>query len=249
MTVLLVDAGNSRLKWATLSARERGPAHALTHGGQWSPAKLSEVLAGVPPPGRVLIGAVAGPEAEAALARACTGLWACPVDFVRAAARAAGVANGYERPEQLGVDRWLALIAAHADHAGAACIADCGTAVTVDVIDADGRHLGGMILPGVQTMSDCVLARTRVPACAPEVAVSPFGRRTAEALGAGGLNAVAGAIERSLAAAREALGLSPRLLLAGGDARNVASALCVRAELRPDLVIEGLAVLALETDS
>lgn len=249
MTVLLVDAGNSRLKWAVLARGARGPTQALAHGGDWSPARLSEVLADGPPPARVLIGAVAGPAAESALARVFAERWACPVDFVRATARAAGVANGYERWEQLGVDRWLALIAAHADHAGATCIADCGTAVTVDVIDRDGRHLGGMILPGVRMMSDCVLARTCVPACALEVVGSPFGRSTAVALGAGGLNAVAGAIERTLVAAREALGLTPRLLLAGGDARDVASALCVHAEMRPDLVIEGLAVLALEADS
>ena len=248
MTVLLVDAGNSRLKWAVLAGGKLGPVHAVAHQGGWSPARWSEALAGMPPPTRVLIGAVAGPEAEAALAHGCAERWACPVDFVRATAAAAGVVNGYEQPEQLGVDRWLALIAAHADHAGAACIADCGTAVTVDVIDGDGRHLGGMILPGVVAMSDCVLARTRISACAPEMAVSPFGRRTPQALGAGGLNAVAGAIERSLAAARVALGLSPRLLLAGGDAQAVAGALHATAELRPDLVIEGLAILALESD-
>ena len=249
MSILLVDIGNSRLKWATLANGVLGSRHATAHASQWTPARIASMFRGMTRPGRVLVACVAGVDAESAVATHALDRWGCAAEFVRATACAAGVTNGYERPEQLGVDRWLALIAAHADHAGAACIADCGTAVTVDTVDAAGRHLGGMILPGVAAMSECVLARTHIPVGDIETTDTVFGRRTAEALAGGGLNAVAGAIERSLAAARDALGTMPRLLLAGGDSDRVAAALGVSSQMRRDLVIEGLAVLAMDANS
>lgn len=249
MTVLLVDVGNTRIKWAALAAAVLGPRGAAVHDRCWAADKIGPVFDAVPRPSRALVASVAGADSEDAIARLVTERWGCAVDFVRSTRAACGVTNGYERPEQLGVDRWLALIAAHADHAGATCVADCGTAVTVDIIDAAGHHRGGVILPGIRAMGQCVLAHTRIPACSVEETGRPFGRRTGEALGAGGFSAVAGAVARSLDAARELLGTAPRLLLAGGDAARVAAGLGVPSELRPDLVIEGLAALAKETEA
>ena len=249
MAALLVDIGNTRLKWAILDADGLGPVRAAVHGHEWTPGRLVELWGGMAAPPRVFVASVAGTAAVEAVAQFARERWACETAVVHAAARAGGVTNGYARPEQLGVDRWLALIAAHADHAGATCVADCGTAVTVDVVDAAGRHLGGMILPGIRSMGECVLSRTRIPDCEATETERAFGRHTAEAIAAGGLNAVVGAIARALDAAHDLLGVEPRLVLAGGDAARVAAAVGRRTELRPDLVIEGLAVLARDIDA
>jgi type III pantothenate kinase len=159
------------------------------------------------------------------------------------------VTNGYRSPAQLGVDRWLALLAAHADGRGDACVVDCGTAVTIDLVDAAGRHHGGLILPGLRAMREYLLERTRIPPFDKAAPRAVLGRATPEAVANGALLAVVGAVRETLALAHSLFGRPPRLLVAGGDGPLFAAALGETAELRPDLVLEGLAVLARHDDS
>ena len=243
-TALLVDLGNSRLKWAVLANGAIGAATAAAHAGADIGPGVLSAWERLPPPARVLVGSVAGVGRDDQLRALCQRLWACEPRFVRAGARAAGVVSGYLSPEQLGVDRWLGLLAAHADGRGAACVVDCGTAVTIDVIDDVGRHRGGLILPGLQLMRDALLARTRIP---PITAPQPrlaLGRDTGAAVVNGALVAVVGAVRETLARASGLGDTAVRLVVAGGDAAALAAALDEPVELRPHLVLEGLAVLA-----
>jgi type III pantothenate kinase len=242
--VLLVDLGNTRAKWALLVEGVRGPATAMLH----APAGVGEALrsawAELPRPAEVLVGSVAGAERNQALGTLCQALWDREPRFVAAEARAAGVSNGYEVPGQLGIDRWLALLAARADGRGPACVLDCGTAVTIDLIDGAGRHQGGLILPGLSLMRECLLARTRIPPVATPAARPELGRGTGAAMANGALLAVLGAVRETLArAATGGLGAA-RLVVTGGDGAAVVASWDAPAELRPDLVLEGLAVVA-----
>jgi type III pantothenate kinase len=242
--VLLVDAGNTRVKWALLAQGVLSPARAVVHAQVGLANSVRPAWAELARPQRVLVGSVAGAERDAEVRALCRELWACEPVFAMAQARAAGVTSGYDSPGQLGVDRWLALLAVHADRRGSTCVVDCGTAVTIDLIDAAGLHRGGLILPGLQLMQECLLAGTRIPAVRPLPARPEPGRETAAAIANGALLAAAGAVRETLAHARGTLGALPRLVIAGGDAGTLAAALEGPAELRPDLVLEGLAVLA-----
>lgn len=241
---LLVDLGNTRVKWALLRDGALGPASAVVHAGVGIAAALRPSWGALPRPGRVLVGSVAGTARDDELRRLCRELWACEPELVAAVAQAAGVTSGYDSPDRLGVDRWLALLAAHADRRGAACVVDCGTAVTIDLLDAAGRHRGGLILPGLGLMRDCLLSRTRIPPVAPPQARADLGRDTGAAIANGALLAIAGAVRETLARATDPCGSIPRLVVAGGDAAALAALFGATAELRPDLVLEGLAVLA-----
>jgi type III pantothenate kinase len=257
--MLLVDLGNSRIKWVRLAGRGLLPMHAAEHG-RWRSEDFRQALfprargpaSAASPRRRVPVLAVCVAPAVvrqrfAAAVRAATG--ASP-RFVRSERATAGVRNGYRDVWRLGADRWVALIGArHCLPGRALCIADVGTATTIDLLDADGRHRGGVILPGPRLMVDSLLHGTggiRRRAAGPRRVASPFARDTAAALQGGALYATAGAIDRFVReASRVAAGSEVALLLTGGGAAAVARHLETRHRLVPDLVLRGLAALAL----
>jgi type III pantothenate kinase len=260
VTVLLVDLGNTRIKWARLGASGPGRMRAAAHRG-WRRADFVRALfpaASAARAGRalrrspveVVAVSVAAPALErrfTAAVRAATG--AAP-RFCRSERAAGGVRNGYRDTWRLGADRWVALLGARAS-AGhrAVCVVDIGTATTIDLIDASGRHRGGAILPGPDLMIAALLRdtggiRRRAQQAGGTGATGSFARDTAAALRAGAVLATAGAIERAWRDAGRELGGRPQLLLTGGAAAAISAQLGLRHSLWPDLVLRGLAVLA-----
>ncbi len=254
MSVLLVDLGNTRIKWARLGARGVGRQRAAAHAG-WSSADFSRALfgaAGGRSPGRitqVVAVSVAAPATRRAFAAAVRAATGHPPRFCKSAPQAAGVRNGYRDVWRLGADRWVALVGARAVVGPrAVLVADIGTATTLDLLDAAGRHRGGAIVPGPQLMIDALLRDTggirRRAAAGALRGRRLFARDTAAALAAGALHATAGAIDRAVHQARAELGAGAVVLLTGGAAASVAPLLRTRARLVPDLVLRGLAALA-----
>ncbi len=257
MTTLLVDLGNTRIKWARLGPDGPGRMHAAVHDG-WRTADFRRALFGADGGGvdrgvaavRVLAVSVAAPALRrrfSAAVRAATGR---APRFCRSERQAAGVANGYREVWRLGSDRWVALIGARRCEPGrAVCVVDVGTATTIDLLGADGRHHGGAILPGPELMIDALLRDTggiRRRARGQARAGSMFARDTRSALAAGAVHATAAAIERALRQARDRPGMSrARLLLTGGGAARIARELAAAHRRVPDLVLQGLAALAL----
>lgn len=241
---LLFDAGNTRLKWGLYQDGHIGRSGSVTHDALRDtgyaalltklPRKVSQVLACN----------VAGASFATRLC-AAVGLH-CDADirFVHPEKRAYGVSNGYASPRRLGADRWVALIAAYAERRAAAVIVDAGTAVTIDAIDRNGRHLGGQILPGLRLMASCLSSQTAdIPPPGRRTAGTAqgaFAGNTAAAITSGALNAVCGAVERAVQAARQA-GLRPRIVLTGGDASSILTQLKGSVQHRPNLVLQGLA--------
>ena len=145
----------------------------------------------------------------------------------------------YAQPQRLGVDRFLALLAAHARGDGAALVCGVGTALTLDLIDAEGRHRGGRIAPSPALMREALHARAaQLPLAGGDY--RPFADDTADALASGCEGAALALIERSLDAARDELGVAPRLLLHGGGSDALRARL-ENATHVPALVLEGLA--------
>ncbi len=243
MSCLLLDLGNSRMKWAFTGLgglRERS-ARPYPRGADRAQAVIGQVRALAP--GSVLACSVLDPELE----RALVGALDVPVRFVRSEeAEAFGIRLGYDDPHTLGVDRAVGLVGAWARVGGPCILVDCGTAVTIDALDAQGRHPGGVILPGPETMRAGLGIATHGARGVWEGAlgrVPVFGRDTDAAVRAGVYRAVVAGIEAVVDEMRAALGSAVTLLASGGDAAWLARQSRLKMQVVPELVLEGLAVM------
>lgn len=241
---LLLDLGNTNLKWAWLKQGAAGDSRSLSHRELGVAPALSTHWTDLPAPERILAASVLAPERNQELSDWTRKQWGCEPQFLRAEAEALGVCNGYDEPGQLGVDRWLALIAVHRLHPGAACVVDCGSAVTIDVVSAAGHHLGGVILPGLGLMRESLRQSTAIPRWRDLPANQLLATRTDAAIAAGGVNAVAALVVRVVAEAAGRLKETPAVILTGGDASRVQAALTLPCTIEPDLVLQGLALIA-----
>ena len=243
MKVLLVDIGNTRVKWCVSNGRKLGPAKALAHEG--APTAIAALLKTVPTDAeRVLAVSVAGQRMNQALSRAARAR-GLAVEFVSSTRRAGGVTSGYKEVWRLGADRWVGAIGAHSLARGRnVLLAMVGTALTIDLVSAEGRHLGGAIIPAPATMVASLLSGTQgIRRRAQGLRSSSrklFASDTASALAAGSQVAAAAFIDRSVDEAARMLGSLPLLLLSAGACADVAAD--PRREV-PDLVLRGLAEL------
>ena len=239
MINLLVDSGNTRLKWALLQEGGLVTGHALVNQ-QITRHELVETWKMQTPPERLAIACVSStPLLELVLAVAVE-LWpAIKIVQVKSEAHAFGVHNAYQQPEKLGVDRWLALVAVRNLYQKPACIVDCGTAITVDLIDADGNHQGGLISPGLTLMKKSLAAGTA--ALQFHETNHDFGpaNYTEAAIYSGTLAAAVGLIEHVLTRQSKAMAV----ILTGGDADIIARQLRVKPVVDADLVLRGLAIV------
>lgn len=239
MSDWLFDLGNTRLKLAPLDGDGPGAVTAHPHGSEGLDAAWTSAL---PPRIEIAWLASVGPPAlRAALLQALVPRAARVVE-VRVERRMADVLIGYDEPTRLGVDRALALVGARGREHGWVLVVGVGTALTVDLLDAAGRHHGGSIAPSPTLMREALHAR------APQLPVAGgaariFGTDTADALAAGCTGAALGLIERSRDAAARLGGATPAVLLHGGGAAALLGE--VEAAVHaPSLVLEGLARLA-----
>jgi type III pantothenate kinase len=237
--MLAIDAGNTRIKWGVHDGR------AWTATGAIATRDSAGIGAAWSALGRIdgaIASNVAGPDVARDLAAACAAHGAT-LRIIASPARQLGVANGYRDPEQLGPDRWAALVAAHAAERGNQLVVNVGTALTVDALAADGRFLGGLIVPGPALMRrslDLGTARLRLT----EGAFAQFPATTPDAITSGALQACVGAIER-MAGTMAARGSAPeRAILSGGAAGEIADLLPMRHAIHENLVLDGLVLIA-----
>lgn len=151
--------------------------------------------------------------------------------------------NGYDQPEKLGVDRWLAMIAAFHENNSACIVVDCGTAITVDVIDIAGSHRGGFIAPGFNTMHQALFGATLIPSLSFGESNSPApGNNTASAIANARLAMLAGLIREAESVLQDGSANTRHLIVAtGGDAAQVKK-IYPGALVKPELVLDGLAL-------
>lgn len=239
---LLVDIGNTRIKWCLLDAGVLREPDALRHSGERLPV-LQAAWSKLSVPAGVRVASVASAPTEALVSALSLQLWGIPVIFERPRQQVLGFTLAYTEPERLGVDRWLAMLAARHRGPGPTLVVDCGTAITLDALDASGNHLGGLILPGFGLLWSAFFAGTGMSQLPFRKHPGLLGTETGDCIAAGALQAVTGMIERVRNRLVET-GREPRLVLTGGDAAQVAEQLGGACELVPELVLQGLALLA-----
>jgi len=234
--ILEIDAGNTFIKWRYREgARSVASGRWLTH--EFAPANLRD-CAEVPQ--QVLAGSVAGAAFEQALSDAVASVWGVPVRFARTVEMAAGVRNSYADPARMGVDRWLVMLAAWQRCGQACCIVDCGSAITVDLLGAEGEHRGGYILPGLRLMRQVLTGSTAgilVDRDIEAFSVEP-GRDTSSAV-VHGTNLMFSSLAKMLPHWLEQQQAGAPLFVTGGDGALFCE-LMGMGELVPDLVMDGL---------
>lgn len=248
MSFFAIDIGNTRLKWAQYAAPQPG-AVLLAQGAIF--LETIDTLADTEwkqlAAPRSMLGCVVAGEAIRRRVDEQLELWDIEPHWVVPSARAGGVINGYDHPGRLGADRWTALVGArhHVLAQGAArpaLVVMVGTAVTVDAIDAEGRFIGGLILPGFGLMLRALEMGT-AGLKAPTGEAVDFPTNTSDALMSGGSHAIAGAIERMHRRLRARSGQEPLLLMSGGAAVKLGTIVELPFETVDTLIFDGLLVL------
>jgi type III pantothenate kinase len=251
--LLELDAGNTRVKWRLSTLGAAGAGSRIASGavpGREPEAVLAQLLseleAALAPAGgvavslqRILVSSVRDAEFRAVCAALLERCFGTTVEFAAAQEQCAGLRSGYREPLRLGVDRWLAMLAAFSTAQAACCILDCGTTITLDVVRADGQHLGGYIVPGLMLMREALAARSPAlvnPALLP--ATAP-GQDTAEAIAHGSLAMALGFVRDQQRLLQQQLG-AVRWYCCGGDAPLLLPQLDWDCRLEPDLVLDGL---------
>lgn len=246
------DAGNTRIKWR-LRQREQGNEwQTLASGAVMAPAKIPSVFLELRDQfvdlplravDRVLVASVRGEGFKHAFSSFLLEKMQLSSEFVTVTRTGVCVRHCYEDDNRLGVDRWLAMLAAYERAREACVVIDCGTTITVDLVDAAGKHMGGYIVPGLRMMRDSMTNRSSALAIdqLPWETTHP-GHNTAEAIHHGIL-ALASSFLRDLHRRQPAGLVEPRWFLTGGDAIWIKPHLDWAPELVPDLVLDGLEIV------
>lgn len=240
--MLLLDLGNTRLKWVLAepgasSWRARG-----TFGWSEPTANLAEAWSELRQPSRIVGASVAGAARENQVGELTERLLSQSPQWVRTPAAACGVRNAYAEPGNLGIDRFLAMVAAYADGCVPCILASVGTAVTLDALDRDGRHLGGLIAPGPQLMQQSLRQATAQVRPEHPGQILELADSTADAVVSGCWQAVAGLIDRFNDRMASRWDDQATLILDGGDAPPLLPWLSHPARLSQDGVLRGLSV-------
>jgi type III pantothenate kinase len=232
---LLIDAGNSRVKWALWDGQALSAVQALPHAdlaqlaGHWQHLALDAVLA--------------ANVASASVREAINAASPLAVQWQYAQQAALGVRNHYRNVAEQGADRWLAVLGARQLCAGDVVIASAGTALTIEALTAEGDYLGGDILPGYRLMLQALAHNTaQLDRRAGQVCDFPQG--TEDALASGAVDALCGAVERMAHRLAARRGQPPQILLSGGDAALLQPHLPLGTRMVDNLVIYGLANVA-----
>ena len=241
---LLVDIGNTRVKWACVE-NETLSGH---DGFIYTRDTLAELLArywrSLAQPEQVYIASVAEAETTAGVLEYTRVTWSLEPRQAVAEKERAGLTNAYTEVSAMGVDRWLAMLAAWHRYKRPVCVIDCGTAITVDVILEDGRHAGGFILPGMSLMASTLVRKThgiqKYHEATPEL---EFGRSTSDCISNGFAFALAGLVERCAAKIREEEGVELLFIVTGGWAEQALPFLPGQYIHEPNIVLEGLSLI------
>lgn len=247
--LLLVDAGNTRLKWNIMSPNT-GRLRDSTHGYHWTeikaPAFFNEKWRHNMDITGVVVSNVIGPKFAKALKDWVFANWFITAEFAVTTKSVFGVTCGYTNPSQLGVDRWVSMLAAKAMVPNeAVCVIDCGTAVTIDTISVQGKHLGGLIAPGLDIMRDGLIKNTKgISAHSMKSKVSLFGKDTQSGVDSGSVYAVVATIDRIAEEIRKKIPSRIKFILTGGTASLIKPLLRGKYQYEPDLVLLGLGRIA-----
>ena len=247
--MMLLDVGNSSVKWAIEQDGVLEKGGRFYYRDQGFARAASRAWVGLPALPMLAVANVAGAGVEREITGWAVTAWGVTPCYIRASKQAAGVTNAYREPHTLGADRWAAMIAAHHACNKPVCVVDCGTAITLDIVDASGNHQGGLIAPGVEMMRHSLVRETAaigpLPAEAGGVRTL-LARNTAEAVSSGVLTMAAALIDRVAGEAAAGYGRDLETVITGGAAESLLPLLRRSPRYDRDLVLKGIAILARE---
>jgi len=235
---LLVDLGNSRLKWAVENFGNLSLSAAIAwqqDGFQVQLTQAWQTLTGIT---TVLISTVGTTKISSFIKELARKIWGeIEIIYAHSQAQALGVINGYVQPQKLGVDRWLGLLAVHVHYSDAAWMVDCGTAITADYITAAGQHQGGLITSGLGLMKHALATNTNALELNSQVFKLALATNTNAAIYGGTLTMAVGFIQQL-----SRFQPNTAIILTGGDAEIIQSHLEQEVILDQNLVLKGLAL-------
>ena len=244
--MLTIDIGNSNIKWAVWEEQRIIQAGSSAYSKQQANNTFS-CLDDLQVDEQVIVACVAGEAVEDALTSWMQRNWSVTPMFLRTMSTLGDVTNAYDVPSQHGVDRWAALLGAHVLYRQPVCIIDAGTAVTVDLMDAEGRHMGGLILPGLEMMRGALLQGT-TGIQQTEGDITTFANNTADAVSSGTLHMLRAAILDICSSAAQVLGNEMKIIITGGMSEQILSLPGMpQMQHEPELVLHGLRVAAEHT--
>ena len=241
---LLVDIGNSRIKWAQQTKNELHSFAGCKYKQDDLSNSLSSYWDNISRPENVYVSNVAGVNVFTELSEIVSTAWSISAEQIQVGAEAAGIVNGYDDYSQLGVDRWLAMIGAWDNYKGAFCVVDCGTALTIDMVLASGQHQGGFIVPGISLMTELLNAGTEQINAQTRISVRPeLGRNTRDCVSNGASLAVRALIDSVFADVKKDQGVASHCIITGGYAGEIRHLLATDVDYHPHLVLNGMAIL------
>ncbi|MCK5918189.1 MAG: type III pantothenate kinase [Cocleimonas sp.] len=252
--ILLADAGNSRLKWAMFNAGKRSKQFSQDYSKNRADYLLINLLVEKSVSTLIFV-SVLGEQLSKKIQHYCE-QHNIELVLIYSQSEAYGIKNSYSEPQRLGADRFVGLIAAHHLRPDMHCITiSCGTAVTIDAITAEGEHLGGLILPGLQQFSDQLIKNTVLLTSEKTKKVSLFAHNTADALTSGSLfglveaiNGISSRMKGKLLKINHLKGkqtMSPvQIIICGGDAEIIHQYLSDSVQREDDWLMQGLQVIA-----
>ncbi len=241
---LLIDIGNSRVKWAQQLNEGLQSCDACCYEKGKLLESFVPALANISKPDRIIVSNVAGEKIARELSGYLDSKWSVLPVYLEVRDGAAGVTIAYDDITQLGMDRWLTMLAAWNYYRKAVCIVDCGTALTVDVVTAAGHHQGGYIVPGLKLMSDALHSRTQqINSIFDGNASLKLGRNTSECISNGALAAVSALIDAVFDEVIREHGSDSHCIITGGYAEDIRRSLSADVDYDAHLVLNGIATL------
>ena len=236
---LLIDLGNSRVKWAISNKGDWSEGQPFeNHGTQTDFAAWRDLK-----PSNIYVSNSAGDSCYQHLCDWCSGIWNLFPQTLEPQIEQAGIKNGYRDPNQLGADRWLAMVAARQICPSAFVVVDCGTAITVDSVSEKGQFLGGVISIGARTMISALKAKGPHLSSGAMNYSGVLNLDTQNAIDSGALIFIAGGIERVLKEVESSLGPGFPVVMTGGSASAIAPLIDGSVDIRLDLVLRGMQVV------
>jgi len=242
--ILTVDIGNTRIKWAQWQADIIVNRAAAAYEVGKCVSVFDVLFSTVEKPSRVLVLCVAGEKMRTCLSAWVKSQWQLDVEYLKTEKKYKDIINAYEEPRQHGVDRWAGVVAGHQSFPGCSvCIVGAGTATTFDLVNVNGRHLGGYILPSYATMRASLLAGTANVSSLYEAQYSDYGAadNTSDAVNRGCHKLLQAGVREICQSAKDEMGASMQIVLTGGYAEVILHYPGMpEMHHKPDLVMQGL---------
>lgn len=246
---LLIDIGNTRIKWACIGSTGLTESQNFTRSKTGVKSLLNKHWKDLKKISSIYVSNVAGDKIAQQLTEWTEKQWQLTPTFIHSEAKRFGVTNSYSEPELLGVDRWLAMISARQHARQASCIIDCGTAITIDIVTKLGEHQGGMILPGLTLMREALTNNANnLNEVAEDSNFKTLAINTQSAIQAGTLYTVTASLERVIDDLNQQFDDRIRFIITGGDAEILMPLLPTSIVYYPDIVLKGLAYYARQDD-